>query len=268
MESNLYLVPHDFTAVGDNALRYAVSLSKQLHTEILLVHIVSDRSKAAAAEQKLLAIIDQQDKSGSLEFSYRVETGSIFEDIGKIATQEGAQLIVMGTHGATGFQKLFGSHAMKVITSNNVPFLIVQENTVFEKINTIVVPIDLSNESLQITNVAGDLAMMTGSDIHVVYEKISDMMLRRKMANSLSIVQKNYEDRGLTANFHELSGAGSPHKLVINYAKENNGGLIALAYHSDKLLPQFDTFAQTLITNKLNIPCVIINAKSASSAYF
>ena len=50
--------------------------------------------------------------------------------------------------------------------------------------------------------------------------------------------------------------------------KENNGGLIAIAYHYESLLPQFDSFAQDLITNKLGLPVLIVNSKLASALYF
>lgn len=268
MNSNLYLVPHDFTAVGDAALKYAMHLGKRVKTEILVVHLVPDNTKVAAASQKLKTLIDNFQQVENIELTPLVKVGNIFEDIGKIAKVEGAQLIMMGTHGATGLQKLFGSHAMKVITSSNVPFLVVQEKTIPNDVNRIVVPIDLTNESLQITNVAGDLAFMFGAEIHVIYEEVTDPVLSRKMANRVTIVQNNYEDRKLNAHFQSIAGSDSPQKKVVDYTQKVNGDLIALSYHSDKLLPQFDKFAQTLITNKLNLPCVIINAKSASSTYF
>jgi len=39
----------------------------------------------------------------------------------------GALMVVMGTHGIKGMQKLMGSWALKVITSSKVPFIAVQD---------------------------------------------------------------------------------------------------------------------------------------------
>lgn len=268
MNHNLYLVPHDFTSVGDVALKYAMHLGKRVKTEIMVVHLVSDASKVAAAKQKLDTLIANFEQIENVVLTSRVEVGSIFEDIGKIAKKEYAQLIIMGTHGATGMQKLFGSYAMKVVTSSNVPFLVVQENTPITDIKRIIVPIDLSKESLQITNVAGDLANMFDAELHVVSEKHTDQILSKKMANRILLVKNQYDDRKLTSHFPHLEGGGSFHKKVQDYAQKMNGDLIALAYHSESILPQFDKFAQSLITNSMNLPCVIINSKSASSLYF
>ncbi len=268
MSFNLYLVPHDFTAVGDAALRYAMHIGKRVDTEIQVVHLVDDASKVAAAQQKLELIIEQITPIENVSLKAVAQVGSIFEDIGKIARKEEAQLIIMGTHGVKGMQKLFGSHAMKVITSSNVPFLVVQEQTTTENVGRIVVPIDLTKESLQIANIAGDIAIMFDADIHVVYEQPSDVVLNQKMNNRILIVQKNYDDRKLKTAFIALNESGSFQKKVMDYAHKADGNLIALSYHTDRLLPQFDKFAQTLITNDLHLPCVIINAQSASSLYF
>ena len=268
MNFNVYLVPHDFTAVGDAALKYAMHIGKRVHTEIQVIHIVDDATKVYAAKQKLEEIIERVAPIENVTLKAVVHIGSIFEDIGRIARQEAAQLIIMGTHGATGMQKLLGSHAMKVITSSNVPFLVVQEKTTIENVDRIVVPIDLTKESLQIANIAGDIANMFNADIHVVYEKPSDVVLNQKMNNRISIVQKNYDERKLTTEFIALTESGSFQKKVIDYSEKAGGNLIALSYHSDRLLPIFDKFAQTLITNDLHLPCMIINAQSASSLYF
>lgn len=268
MSRNLYLVPHDFTAVGDAALAYAVFLGKRVQTEIQLVHIVSDSTKIAQAKQKLESIIAQHPAVDNIELTCLVETGSIFEDIGKIARREHAQLIIMGTHGASGMQKLFGSYAMKVVTSSNVPFLVVQQTTPVREVNKIVVPIDLTKESLQITNVAGDLAAIFQAELHVITERHNDEILSRKMANRILLVKNQYDDRNLASAVSFVEGGGSFQKKVMDYTKKVEGDLIALAYHSESLLPQFDKFAQSLITNELALPCLIINSKEASNLYF
>jgi nucleotide-binding universal stress UspA family protein len=268
MNFNLYLVPHDFTVVGDAALKYAMHIGKRVDTEIQVIHIVDDATKVSAAKQKLEAIISAVNPIENVTLKAVVHIGSIFEDIGKIARQEAAQLIIMGTHGAKGMQKLFGSHAMKVITSSNVPFLVVQEETTTENIDRIIVPIDLTKESLQIANIAGDIANIFNADIHVVYEQPTDVVLNQKMNNRISIVEKNYDDRKLKTEFIALNESGTFQKKITDYAEKAGGNLIALAYHTDRLLPQFDKFAQTLITNELFLPCVIINSQSASSLYF
>src|SRR5690554_7875935 len=87
----------------------------------------------------------------------------------------------MGTHGAVGMQKLFGSYAMKVVVNSSVPFLVVQDGVDHGTLNNIVVPITTSKESLQIINIAGEIAKTFDSSIHVIAEKQSDQRLAQQL---------------------------------------------------------------------------------------
>jgi nucleotide-binding universal stress UspA family protein len=268
MINNLYLVPHDFTEVGEAALKYAIHLAQHVNAEIRLLHLTASTSDSIRANDKLDKIIANIHVKAGITITKTVKQGSIFEDIGKISKSEGAQLVIMGTHGPTGLQKIFGSNAMKVITSAETPFLVVQKETPLNEIKNIVVPIDLSKESLQIVNIAGDMARIYGAKVHVIGEKQNDALLGQQMKNRISIIQKQYEDRDVACSVDYLSSSGTYQKKIMQFTKDNGIDLIAIAYHSESLLPQFDTFAQSLITNDQKLPCMVLNSKLASALYF
>jgi nucleotide-binding universal stress UspA family protein len=268
MSKNTYLVLHDFTPVGDAALNYAVNLSRNVVAEIKLVHLVSSQAQIAEAKAKLDQLIARTDKSEHTEISSIVRPGSIFADIAKIVKEERINLIIMGTHGAKGLQKIFGSFAMKVITSSNVPFFVIQEDTQAKAIQRILVPIDLEKESLQIVDIAGDIAKMYDAEVFLVAEKHEDPFLSQKIKNRILIVRKQYEERDVTCHIELLSEGKGYHNKIMGYCTDKNIDLIAIAYHSASFLPQFDKFAQSLITNDAKLPCVIINSKQASSVSF
>lgn len=268
MNKNIYLVLHDFTSVGEAALNYAVNLSSNLINEIKLVHLVSDKKELTNATQKLNDIISKTVKTENTEITGIVKVGSIFEDIAKIVKEEKVNLIIMGTHGAKGFQKVFGSHAMKVITSSDVPFFVIQKDTKVKAVRRILVPIDSEKESLQIVDIAGDLCKIYNAEIFLVAEKREDPYLSQKIKNRILIVRKQYQDRQVKCNIELLPYEGSYQKKIMNYCSEKEIDLIAIAYHSTSILPQFDTFAQDLITNQELLPCVIINSKANSTFSF
>ncbi len=268
MSRNLYIVPYDFTPVGDKALEYALFLGKKVRTEIQLLHVSADRAQGMKAKEKLDEVCKNTETPPGVELTSLVKIGSIFNDIGEVAKKEHAQLIIMGTHGKRGFQSLFGSHAMKVVTSADCPFLIVQKNTEVKEIGALIVPIDLTKESLQIVNIAGDMSQMLGAQVHILAEKQTDVMLNTRLKNRLSIVKDQYEERGITPIIEILKKGGSYDKKTMQYSNTVNGGMIAIAYHSESLLPQFDTFAQNLMVNKEGLPFLVVNSKLASSLYF
>jgi nucleotide-binding universal stress UspA family protein len=268
MSKNLYIVPYDFTPVSEKALAYALHLGKSVHTEIQLLHLAPDKAKGMAMKQKLEEVKDKAIAPPGVTITALTRVGNIFTDIGKISKKEHAQLIIMGTHGKRGLQSLFGSHAMKVVTSAECPFLVVQKDTKVVDVENIIVPIDLTKESLQIVNIAGDMSRMLNSKVHVLAEKQTDQILNTRLQNRLSIVKDQYEERGITPTVQLVKKGGSYDKKIMSYVKQNNGGMIAIAYHSESLLPQFDNFASNLMLNKLGLPFLIVNSKLASALYF
>lgn len=269
MSSRIYLVPYDFSAVGNAAIKHALALAKLGKASVMLLHLVDDVKKVAPSQAKLEAFV----KSLNLPFDApqvecKTVKGSIFEDIGKIADKYEVNKIIMGTHGAKGFQKVFGSFAIKVMTSTNTPFIIVQESEPSKEINNIVVPIDLSKESLQIISHAADIAKLYNSKVHVIGENQRDEILERQMKNRIKLVEKKFEEVNVAANIQLLEKSGSYASKVIAYTKKIKAEMIALAYHTESLLPSFDTFAQNLITNTDKVPVLIIRSTEVSSTYF
>ncbi len=268
MSKNLYIVLHDFTEIGDTALNYALHIAEHVHTDIELLHVVNSSSKEAGAKQKLEEIISSRTIPDGSTLTPIVKIGNFIDDMGSMVKSEHAQLVIMGTHGALGLQKLFGSHALKMIRTADVPFLVVQKGTPLRNISKVVVPIDLTKESLQIVNIAGDMANIFGGEVHLLYEDQADERLSMTMKTRTHIVKNNYEERGVKAEFVKLPAKGSYIKKIEQYAEANSAEIIAFAYHSESILPQFETFGQSLITNSLNLPCMVVNSKLASALYF
>ncbi|PKR80132.1 hypothetical protein CW751_11550 [Brumimicrobium salinarum] len=269
MSANLFIVPHDFTSVGDAALKYAIFLAKPRKTTIMLLHIVSNKSKAKAAHEKLQKIINNLDLGvgdGSVE--PKVIEGNIFEDISKIAEKNEARLIIMGTHGATGMQKLFGSYAMKVVSNSSIPFLVVQDGVDQSKLNKIVVPITTSKESLQIIHIAGEIAKTFDAKIYVIAEKQSDQRLAQQLKVRISLVKNQFEEKDIDAEIVQIDSKKSFQKEIVNFSKENKCDLIAVAHHSSSIFAQFEKYTQDLITNDEYMPCLVVNAKLLSKLYY
>lgn len=269
MERRSLLVPHDFTSVGDNALQYAIILAKTIQSNVDILHVVKDeKERAQATEQCKKLIANLKDKPAEVAVNFHIKSGSIFTDIAVMASELKSSLIIMGTHGAKGMQKLFGSFAIKVITSTYVPFLVVQDKYTGHDMSKIIVPLDESQESLQIEQVVSGLAAMTKSELHIITEKKIDSNLKLKVAVHGGLISKQFKDKGLKYVSAVLPKVKGYPTDIVNYAVKENAHLIAFAYHSDSLLPQFDTFAQSLITNKDGVPVLVINSKEAGNYFF
>ncbi len=262
--SKIYLIPHDFSAAADSAVQHALNLARETGADLRLLHVVKKESEVTAAEHQLNEVaktLALGDDDPALDT--KVIVGNIFEDIGKMANYSDTQLIVMGTHGAKGMQRLFGSYALRVITSSHIPFLVVQE----EKTSTpgcdrIVMPLNLNRESTQVLKFAEDLATQFNSEIHIVVEHQTDEWLINKIRNSILMAKKHMSERGISCTAEIMPGKKAFNKEVVEYAVENKADLLAVGYFTESLLPQFDTFAQSLLQNEANIPVLIVNAEA------
>lgn len=109
----LYVIdPYPYLGVGDtNPLGFQAYMSAAYE-------------HAAQAHAKIRALCDQQSPAVDLQW-LRVEDRHASDGIVQAATEEGCDLIVVGSHGRRGIGRiLLGSTASKVVSQSPVPVLV------------------------------------------------------------------------------------------------------------------------------------------------
>jgi nucleotide-binding universal stress UspA family protein len=194
MDKEIYkvLVPHDFTSVADCAISHAAQVAKSYNGDVYLLHVVSKQKEVEPTREKLKEIALKAEGKYGVNMHVVVRIGSIFEDIGDVASEISAGYIVMGTHGARGMQKILGSHAIKVISHSKVPFIVVQEKepSATDTYDDIVVPIDHADITKQKLKIAASIAKHFKSRIHIFADSESDEFLKKKLNQELSFAKK------------------------------------------------------------------------------
>lgn len=258
-----FLVPIDFTPVTENALVFALDAAKYNKGNIVLLHIISHSNERLVAESKLRDLI-QKHKVDDVVIEIRVVVGKVLKDIGIIAESIGVELIVMGTHGTSIWQKIFGSPAMSVVSNSKVPIVLTQEDTTFEKIKTIVMTINLSKESIQVVKHAAKIARIFKSTIILVGQRYSDKGFMKKIEVNLTVATNYLQQAGLDANIHLLDEAGFE-KQLIDYCKIVNADLLAATYYQDSFQFFSNNLVQVLAENKLGIPVITFDGEDTST---
>lgn len=137
------LVPVDFSPSSHAALKAAAELAQHFDAEIFLVHVVPvfptttvadffpeekflEESTKAANQRFTAAKADLAAKGIKVQFS--IETGDdVAGNILEVVEREKADMIVVSTHGLTGWHPLvFGSIAEKVLKLSNCPVLLLR----------------------------------------------------------------------------------------------------------------------------------------------
>lgn len=144
------LCPLDFSESSYKALQNAAEMATQFGAELLLVHVLAPtpviatpsslvpavmpietaettpsaiQEQELAAEQRLNAAAK---RIPALHSRIKVGMGNAAEEIVRLAKTESVDLIVISTHGVTGWRHLvFGSVAEKVIRLSDRPVLVI-----------------------------------------------------------------------------------------------------------------------------------------------
>jgi nucleotide-binding universal stress UspA family protein len=254
------LVPTDFTPIGESATLYAEALAKELQAEVQLLHIVSSDKELPNAK---LAIDNATAAIQSKHIATKgiIEKGSIYEDIGRVAKETEAKLIIMGTHGDKGLQKVFGSKALKVITNSDVPFLIVQRKPMNPQgFKNIIVPLSLEQEVKQTLYYTADLAKVYGSKIHILYVNEKDEFFRAKIERNIPAAKDILDEKGFDYEFVGIEKKNMS-KELLQYAQNVNADLIAFINNHENFATYLGgSFEQSLIANDAEIPVLVINS--------
>lgn len=261
MKKPVYLVPVDFSPVSISALKTAIGLARFNNGSVLAIHIAAKKSERDDARNKFKTIIQELSIEDQQLTDTKVLIGGIYDDIAKAAEIIGASLIVMGTHGAKGMQKLFGSHALRLVSSTAVPFVILQEGASLTDIKTIVMPFNFEKESIQIANFAGYLAKQFDATIHLVGYHDKDEWLKGKSYSNQKVVRGLFDGHHVKYEIANLDNSKNYIKELLNYTDQIHADLIATSFFVDTMLPTMNSFVQALIENNRQIPLLTVNSE-------
>ncbi len=258
------VVPWDFTEVAQNALAHAIKIAKVLENTITLLHIAKDDKAVEEALPKLQKVAADTESSTSLKVDAVVLVGTIFTTIGEYTKDnDDINLVIMGTHGMKGMQKLTGSWALKVIVSCYAPFIVVQdpplENSSYNKI---VFPVDFKNENREKLVWAIYFGKIFNAKVCFIKQDVSDSNLVKKVNTNLTFAKK-YLTKYEVEYEIETATSGKFEEKTIEYAKRIDADLMMIM--TTKNIGTLDyvlgASEQYIIANTARIPVMCVNPR-------
>lgn len=146
------LVPTDFSEHAEHALKVAAQIARKNNSEIYLLHMlelpshISDdgigESNAVGSSAGVPEVMFFMEKTRErfeevLNAPYlegipvveAIQFDRAFEGIIKQSKKHNIDLIIMGSHGASGFREMFiGSNTEKVVRTSNIPVLVIKKD--------------------------------------------------------------------------------------------------------------------------------------------
>jgi nucleotide-binding universal stress UspA family protein len=133
MKLRKILCPTDFSESAGEALKSAASLAGDYSAELLVAHVVESPSGSGsvptmeAAAVKNLEAVAKRMISAKVQVRHVVKCGQPAVQIVDLAEKNDADLIVIATHGLTGWRRaLLGSVTDRVIRQTTKPMLVIQ----------------------------------------------------------------------------------------------------------------------------------------------
>jgi nucleotide-binding universal stress UspA family protein len=282
------LCPIDFSDASQHALAHAVALARWYEARLTVLHVYGNRPTmdlpplvlSAADREQLMSRMKEAVRSVApdLTVDYLVrEAGWVDEEIVKQAGENRIDLLVLGTHGRSGFKRLFlGSVTEKVVRRATCPTLVVPPRVSDAAapviVKRILCAVDLSEYSLNAVAFAISLAEEADARLtllHVVEPApvLAEPVVPSRSGAALvdaSVVdarQKLYAlipDEARTYCIVETDVAdGRADREIVRHAAEKCADLIVMGRHSGGRVDQL-LFGSTTHHVIREAPCPVL----------
>jgi len=273
--NNIILVPTDFSEVCENAVQHTLQIAKSIDFKVSLLHIINKDTKSYLKDNKLgIESIEKklQDKIKEYKIKYKIDIdyiikeGKLFKQVQKTVTEIGANMVVLGTHGKVGFQRITGSYALKVIEKTNVPTIVVQQKSIEHTYKNIVLPVTVSSQDRQKVNWAIFIAKTFRATVHIFPKREDEKYHKKKIMSVIKQIKLIFDKHNVKyVDKVSEEGAGNFAKQVIDYAIINDADLIMTMLNTDNFMPFFDSQDEQIIFNTSQIPVICINPVKTKS---
>lgn len=260
----LIVVPWDFTHVAGHALAHAVKISRMVGNDVCLLHIVDTGTNPKVLAEKnaqLKKLTEENSIKYNAPITYHISKGSIFSAIADFANDKEASLVVMGTHGMKGMQKLTGSWALKVIVKSKIPFIVIQDPPVDqERYHNIVFPVDFTGENKQKIKMAIFMGKYFESKVHMLVSVSTDKNIIKKTNVNLNYAIKYLIQNNIDYEIHDMP-RGNIAQQTIDFAQKINADLILIMTTKNITFADYVVGAseQFIIANSSKIPVCCVN---------
>lgn len=242
------LVPIDFSELSTYAVEYAMQIAHIHASKIILVHAIEDMLNFSVPGDFVLTTEEFIEKEKELhkvkseriekyalnmreKYSYAFESRVVFgkshRAITELVEQEKIDLVVMSTHGVSGFREfVIGSNAVRIISECPCPVLSVQKAMPSPTINKILLPFKDDPFSRQKVNIAIQFAKWFDAEVYTLgIETEGEESHYLKIQREGKQI-KDYLDSFGVKNSLKIVESNNVSKAILNYGKEIEASML------------------------------------------
>jgi len=247
----LILCPVDFSESSRHALRWAGEMARRSGAPLAVLYadrflppphftagqidtLLEELGKSRQAARESLAALARDLVPAGIAVETLVEEELAVPAIVRVARDRKAGLVVMGSHGHSGFERvMLGSVTEKVLRLTDRPVLVVKGGTgaapAAPDIRSILCPVDLVDGCREALELSAHLAADFGARLevlHVVEKNGSEAGLQAARERLVECVPEEVRGR---CTLREAVRGGNAAEEILSAAKESGSDLVVLA---------------------------------------
>ncbi len=232
----------DFSDCSINALEHALTIARRAKSKITMVwvdHLDYSKEIFSVEPKDLLDEVKKRFEDLVQKYEpqligqkmeYVIRKGKVYKEICAVADEQDAFLIIVGTHGSSGFEEFWiGSNANRVVSASKKPVITIRGGIdVSKDLKLIVMPFDSTKETRQKLPMTALLAKYFNSEVHILgLFTTSQDDIRFRIRNYVSQAEDYFKQNKIKHKAVFLE-ADSISETTINYAKKINANLISI----------------------------------------
>ena len=250
------LVPCDFSKPAINAFRFALDIADKskgtvyllnvielpaIHDPIIMPVISFEKEFLNELKEKTTKEFDKiinRYKPDAVEVKTEVAFGAVSRMIQDFIKKKKIDIVVMGSHGATGIREYFiGSNAEKIVRNSPVPVLVLKE-AYKGPVENIVFPNTLETEKQdKLIAKVKELQAFFKATVHILYVNTPINFTADNITlERLRQFAKQFAFRNYTLNVYNYPSEESG---IIHFTDQIKGDLVAMGTHGRKGLAHF-----------------------------
>jgi nucleotide-binding universal stress UspA family protein len=273
MKNNI-VVGTDFSENSINALKHATSIADKAKCDIILVWVETPGTTLGLmsenieeyrkiAEKKLEDIVTDNKNlmpKGN-KIVPKTRKGRPFEELSKEAEENESMMIVVGSHGVSGYEESFiGNTAYRTVMSAKCPVLTIQHFVKLSRALTdIVLLIDSTTATLQKLPFAVKIARLFAAKIHILGLYTSSHISIQHMVDANVIVAEKVIREANVRYSKTIRESFNMANTTINFTKEIDANLIVIMSEQEADFGLWLGNASREMINKSTIPVLCIH---------
>ena len=269
------IVGIDFSECSLNALAHAVNIAEKSDLEIVMIWVNKFADEkvlnhdndliVSGAKHHFSTLIEKYRPVLGDRISYVIKEGRVYESINELCEELNPLLVVVGTHGISGFsEKWLGSNAYRISLMLTVPVIIIRNSADIKDIlSKILLPIDSSVETRQKLPLTAELAKYFDSTVYVLAVHTSTLDdINAKVKSYASQTVEYFKEKNIKCESDEIYSRDLVDD-VINYADKIGANLLSIMDEQENSLKNIFDGSYTLqLVTKSRCPLLISHHKN------